>query len=391
MERAGSDGRDALRERIVKAARAVPLRLGPNAVAMAQRGEPIILNMSEADDLADEVLAVLPEQTDRATLLREAIARVEDPEERAKTTVGLGLGWESARDVLRRMLAVVSVPPSVDQAAPKPRAARFLDALTHSGPGYDTSMPAVSPSVVVSADRATLRDRIADIVMPFLLNFSDEESARINAAEVATALLAVLPAPEAVCICGHSKQQHFEDACITETTGCNCGDYLEPQDAAEVIDRWRQAALQARAADRATLLRAADWFDSGVRSVTMLFGHQAATELRRMADQADADASRVAAEEQPTETQWPGERCGLCPPGTRTRHLEDHMVQVHGARPTEQPAETQDDTDLTEADIDRMLTEGVPVQIVTAPPATHGAQQRPAVAEQPDTQTREAS
>jgi hypothetical protein len=116
---------------------------------------------------------------------------------------------------------------------------------------------AVSPSVVVSADRATLRDRIADTVMPFLLNFSDEESARINAAEVATALLAVLPAPAPVCICGHPQQQHFEDACITEITGCNCGDYLEPQDAAEVIDRWRQAALHARAADRATLLHEA--------------------------------------------------------------------------------------------------------------------------------------
>jgi hypothetical protein len=40
----------------------------------------------------------------RAAILREAIARVEDPEERAKTTTGLGLGWEAARDVLRRMV-----------------------------------------------------------------------------------------------------------------------------------------------------------------------------------------------------------------------------------------------------------------------------------------------
>jgi hypothetical protein len=146
-----------------------------------------------------------------------------------------------------------------------------FDALHRLGEEMRTALeelrraPAVLPSVVVSADRATLRDRIADTVMPFLLNFSDEESARINAAEVADALLAVLPAPAPVCICGHSKQQHFEDACITEITGCNCGDYLEPQDAAEVIDRWRQAALQARTADRATLLREAeaptDWID----------------------------------------------------------------------------------------------------------------------------------
>ncbi|MGQ5606201.1 hypothetical protein [Streptomyces sp. EKS3.2] len=46
-----------------------------------------------------------------------------------------------------------------------------------------------------------------------------------------------------VCICGHPKSRHFEDVCQT----CGCGDYLEPRDAAEVIDRWRQAALKARA------------------------------------------------------------------------------------------------------------------------------------------------
>ncbi|WP_333744087.1 hypothetical protein [Streptomyces ardesiacus] len=46
-----------------------------------------------------------------------------------------------------------------------------------------------------------------------------------------------------VCICGHPEERHFEDVCQT----CGCGDYLEPGDAAEVIERWRQAALKARA------------------------------------------------------------------------------------------------------------------------------------------------
>ncbi|MFC8065450.1 hypothetical protein [Streptomyces sp. NPDC057293] len=50
-------------------------------------------------------------------------------------------------------------------------------------------------------------------------------------------------APVPVCICGHPEERHFEDVCQT----CGCGDYLEPRDAAEVIDRWRQAALTARA------------------------------------------------------------------------------------------------------------------------------------------------
>ncbi|MFD8820815.1 hypothetical protein ACFV1C_00350 [Streptomyces sp. NPDC059605] len=47
-----------------------------------------------------------------------------------------------------------------------------------------------------------------------------------------------------VCICGHVEQQHFEDVCQT----CGCGYYLEPQDAADVIDRWQQEAVKLRVA-----------------------------------------------------------------------------------------------------------------------------------------------
>ena len=46
-------------------------------------------------------------------------------------------------------------------------------------------------------------------------------------------------------------------------------------------------------------------------------------------------------------------------------------------------APQQDDTDLTETDIDRMMAAGIPVQIVTAPPSTRGAE-----APQPDTEAR---
>ncbi|MEU3283250.1 hypothetical protein, partial [Streptomyces antibioticus] len=99
--------------------------------------------------------------------------------------------------------------------------------------------------------------------------------------EIADAVLAVLPEPADradVCICGHTEQQHFEDVCITEITGCACGDFIPPDAASEAIDQWRQAALKARA-DRAAVLReAADWFDSGSRGVTRFFGHQAAAE-----------------------------------------------------------------------------------------------------------------
>ena len=58
---------------------------------------------AELRRLADEPPAEPAPPTNRADILAEAIRRIEDPEERAKTTTGLGLGWEAARDVLRRM------------------------------------------------------------------------------------------------------------------------------------------------------------------------------------------------------------------------------------------------------------------------------------------------
>ncbi|MGW2725546.1 hypothetical protein [Streptomyces sp. NPDC001492] len=42
------------------------------------------------------------------------------------------------------------------------------------------------------SEQTELRDRIADVVTPFLMNFSDEEAAKVNAGEVADAVLAVL-------------------------------------------------------------------------------------------------------------------------------------------------------------------------------------------------------
>ncbi|MCI3240257.1 hypothetical protein [Streptomyces spinosisporus] len=77
--RADLTAQAAIRDRIAEAARTVRLRLGPNAIAMAQRGEPIILNMNEADDLADAVLPVL-----RALTLRELeqLARPNTPPSR---------------------------------------------------------------------------------------------------------------------------------------------------------------------------------------------------------------------------------------------------------------------------------------------------------------------
>lgn len=51
-----------LHRQIAEAVRKVPVRLGPNGKMMVEMGQPIHLNFTEADHLADEVMAVLKSQ-----------------------------------------------------------------------------------------------------------------------------------------------------------------------------------------------------------------------------------------------------------------------------------------------------------------------------------------
>lgn len=55
------------------------------------------------------------------------------------------------------------------------------------------------------------------------------------------------------CICGHTEAQHFEDVCLV----CDCGDYLVPEAAREVIARL-QEAVKREAPDQAAEFTAAD-------------------------------------------------------------------------------------------------------------------------------------
>lgn len=182
-----------------------------------------------------------------------------------------------------------------------------------------TTNPAAVPAAVSvppptrADDRAALRDRIAQAIADALkpryggpqhntpgglpLTATAEEVRLHRAQPLADAVLAVLPPPAdraatSVCICGHPKQQHFEDVCITEITGCNCGDYLEPEAAAEVIDRWRQAAIQARAEG---LTDAADFVRGLLLTRTGITTAGLEAELRRMADEAQQQADTAAA------------------------------------------------------------------------------------------------
>ena len=88
--------------------------------------------------------------------------------------------------------------------------------------------------------------------------------------------------PDALlCICGHTEQQHFEDACLV----CDCGDYLEPQSAREVIARYQQAvkrkpgdrpAVYAEVADRL----AADAEQGAKDGLTRIYRRAAAAQVR---------------------------------------------------------------------------------------------------------------
>jgi hypothetical protein len=65
----------------------------------------------------------------------------------------------------------------------------FVDMVDQAQRAADAAAPSTP------ADQTALRDRIADIATPFLANFSGGEAARVNAGEIAAAVLAVLPEP----------------------------------------------------------------------------------------------------------------------------------------------------------------------------------------------------
>lgn len=96
-----------LRQQVAEQARTVRLRLGPNAVAMAQRGEPIILNLGEADALADAILPVVRDAmaTERARALNEAADAIAG-RRRANSSWGFPrVTAEQCEHLLRRMAA----------------------------------------------------------------------------------------------------------------------------------------------------------------------------------------------------------------------------------------------------------------------------------------------
>ncbi|MFF4338123.1 hypothetical protein [[Kitasatospora] papulosa] len=119
-----------------------------------------------------------------------------------------------------------------------------------------------------------------------------------------------------VCICGHTEAQHFEDVCQV----CDCGDYLVPEAAREMIAHLRGAALAKQDGRRAATLReGADLIEQAlIHSVAPASSERdevwdqavraAATELRNVADGVAAEA------QQPTPDE--DESCGRFVPDT---------------------------------------------------------------------------
>lgn len=219
--------------------------------------------------------------------------------------------------------------------------------LTEEARLHDPDAPASPPP----ADRAALRDRIAAAVYEHMhpgSHWSDASMPsdwRPTYLDEADAVLAVLPAPvdrADACICGHTEQQHFEDACLV----CDCGDYLVPEAAREVIARWREAAAR-KPADRAAVLDEA----AGIAEDVAVKRHRqheiereqgaldVVTELRRAA----AEARAVTGYQREVVHGCPPDGSGLTPCCGRTpfelprgdRISSEAPVTCTGVRPEE--------------------------------------------------------
>jgi hypothetical protein len=106
---------------------------------------------------ADVVLSVLPTSSDRGAVIAEAIRRVEDPEERA------GLGWESAREVLRRM---ADETPRDETQARGPLVRWYVERHDHDGwvPASSPTRPRERAVQILSERSAEHSDRAFRLV-----------------------------------------------------------------------------------------------------------------------------------------------------------------------------------------------------------------------------------
>jgi hypothetical protein len=197
------------------------------------------------------------------------------------------------------------------------------------------------------------------------------------AAVAARAVSSVGQAPAtdqtAVCICGHTEAQHFEDVCITEITGCDCGDFLPPDAAREVIDRWQEAAMR-KTTDRAAVLREAATLGREL-SRQGYSAQEIAKKLDRLADEAAVPGrttDEAAGEAHPPYHRWYVEtRDGLADEWAPGMRFTERAEAVERYETLNQRHPTWKDG----TPVERRLVRETTTYTVELAPAVGGAQQ----------------
>ncbi|MGW4107028.1 hypothetical protein [Streptomyces sp. NPDC004976] len=263
--------------------------------------------------MADAVLAVLPEPTDRAAsdleIARTTNQRLNREKQRLESELAAYRRAVSQWEISERG---TYIPHASLRAIGLASGKDILGSVRHLKHFERVEQAEAEVERLRAGRAAVLREaaqRLYTGLFPAVYNDLGQKAAEgVNRAvselrRMADETATETPQP-ARCVCGHPEERHFEDVCQT----CECGDYLEPRDAAEVIDRWRQAALKARA-DRAVVLReAADRFAA-------FDLHAEAAALRRMADE--------------TATETPADRF-VHPCNAATMHRLGNLATAHG-------------------------------------------------------------
>jgi hypothetical protein len=190
-------------------------------------------------DEADAVLSVLPASVDRAATLweLEQCYRPNTPPSRPEPRIpDHTVNEEEAPTPVKQRADCTELEWAEQERA------RFERLYTRETVRAD-----------LAEQRADTAARDADIYQKRLERLSDGYTKQRKRADQAEADAEQLRTGRAaVCICAHAEAQHFEDACLV----CDCGDFLIPEAAREMIARWRMAATQA-GTDRSAVLREA--------------------------------------------------------------------------------------------------------------------------------------
>lgn len=254
----------------------------------------------------------------RGDTLTEAIALVEDREQRAKTTCGSGLGWEAARDVLRRML---------DGEGAAPTAVSWAESVASHGTGPTTTVDipgATEPAPMeLPLDAARLlHTMLGDAIGQGSVPAEGEQALQQR-------LTTAISDARWWCV----TSEHDGSVTEGETTSASVAEAILP-----VVRDATNAAV------RRALAEAADWFETDGRYVTQYFGHHIAAELRRMTTAVASPAREQAPTESDVDTlcqvvaEWITEaEASTTPPDTN--RLVWAMEEAGFPLPTEEPTQ----------------------------------------------------